>query len=222
MTILDDLRAPDGAGPLCLQGGAEFGRACQDMDQVIVSRSPMGKVVVLPAAADRGDAYDIAGRNASRYYSRWVGADVRVAPDPREEAEACADVIGQATLIVLPGGSPSTLLESLQGVVGEAIERRWRDGAGVSGASAGAMVLCERLLLPDRDAELVDGLGLLPGLALPHHTGEDRWADRLPADLVRWGLPECGGVLLDGKGLRAVGAGTPVVIEHGETTPLPR
>lgn len=206
---------------MCLQGGAEFGRTCQGMDQEVVRAAPPGPLVVLAGAAAPGADHDRAAANAVRYYARWVGPDAVAAPDPRDDPDGAVEAITAAAMIVLPGGSPARLLDVLAGPAGAALRRRWEDGAVVSGASAGAMVLCARAVVPDR-GEVVDGLGLVPGLALPHFRGEDRWGDRLPPDLPRWGLPECGGVVIADGRVRAVGAGEPTLLSSDRRRAVPR
>lgn len=211
------------AGLVCLQGGAEFGRACRGLDLEVVRLSPPGDIVVVAAAAAPGAEYAAATRNGVRYYERLVGHGVVGAPDPREDAAACLAAIAAAALIVLPGGSPSRLLDVMRGPIGEAVAERHAAGTTVSGASAGAMVLCQRTVLPDR-GEVTDGLGLVEGLAYPHFDGVDRWSGRLalPEDAPRWGLPECGGVLIHGGHVRAAGAGEPTLLTRTGTRSVPR
>ena len=133
---------------------------------------------------------------------------------------------------MLPGGSPSGLLDvlatSVDGrTIGERLIELWSSGAAISGASAGAMVLCARTAVPGAGTT-ADGLGLVPGLAVPHWTpgSERRWS--LP-DAVLWGLPECGGVLIDRDGVIGVGqgsasirlAGTWSVVDRSAPQPIP-
>ena len=209
-------------GLVCLQGGAEFGAACRDMDAEVLSRTPIGPVVVLPAAAEGADAYARAGRNAARWFGRLGADEVGVAPDPLEDAAAAAAHLEQAALIVLPGGSPSRLLDALAGPVGHVLRDRHAAGATLWGASAGAMVLCRHTVLPDRGREVAAGLGVVPGLALPHFSGTDRFGIDLPPGTPRWGLPECGGVLIEDGTVRAVGAGEPVLLLDDDVEVLPR
>lgn len=210
------------AGLICLQGGAEFGRACQDLDREVLAGTAPGPVVVLAAAAAPGPEYVAASRTAVRYYQRLSGDEVLAAPHPAEDAAGCVETLAVADLVVLPGGSPARLLATLTGDVAEVVRARHGDGATVSGASAGAMVLCEHVLLPDAAGRVAAGLGLVPGAALPHFDGRDRWADRFPAGTLRWGLPECGGVLLRDGRIRAAGAGVPAVLWDGQRRDLPR
>lgn len=214
------------AGTVCLQGGKEFGSSCRDLDLEVLRRTAMGPIVVLPAAASPGREYATAGRNAARYYGGLSGDPAVPAPDPREDLDACLQVLDHASLVILPGGSPSELLRVLTELGGGAVGERLRElharGTTLSGASAGAMVLCARTWLADGDGSIVDGLGLVPGLALPHHEPGREGRAGTPTDLPLWGLPECGGVVVDDDGVVAAGAGTPVLVVDGQTVELSR
>lgn len=214
------------AGTICLQGGKEFGASCRDLDMAVLTATPMGPVVVLAGAASPGRDYATASRNAARYYANLSGDPAVPAPDPREDLDGCVGALAQATMVVLPGGSPTELLRVCTEVGGGAVAAALRDahdrGATLSGASAGAMVLCEQLWRADGDGGLAPGLGLVPGLALPHHRpGREDRAGTPPA-LPLWGLPECGGVLVTDDGVVAAGAGEPVLVIDGVASPLPR
>ncbi len=214
------------AGTICLQGGREFGSGCRDLDLEVLRRTPLGPIVVLAGAARPGKDYATASRNAARYYGNLGGDPAVPAPDPREDLEGCLETVAQATLVVLPGGSPTELLRVLtelgDGRVGALLRERHEAGATISGASAGAMVLCATTWLADTDRSLVDGLGLVPGLALPHHEPGREGRAGTPPELPLWGLPECGGVLVDDDGVVAAGAGTPVLVLGGEPVELSR
>lgn len=213
-------------GTICLQGGREFGASCRDLDLEVLRRTPLGPVVVLAGAAAPGRDYARAAGNAARYYAGLGGDAAAPAPDPREDLDGCLELLAQAQLVVLPGGSPSGLLAVLvdlaDGAVGDALRDRLDAGATVSGASAGAMVLCEQVWRADGPGDVVAGLGLVPGLALPHHDPTAPRTVPAPADVPRWGLPECGGVIVDADGVVAAGAGTPQLLRGDEVTDLPR
>lgn len=210
------------SGLVCLQGGAEFGAACLDLDAGVLRRTPPGPVVVLPAAADGPQAQAEAGRNAARWFGR-LGADrVLVSPDPLEDPDGAVETIAEAALVALPGGSPGRLLDAVRGPVGEALVTCHGSGVTLWGASAGAMVLCDLTVVPDRGRAVEPGLGIVPGLALPHWSGTDRFGLVLPPGTPQWGLPECGGVLVHEGTVVAAGAGAPVLLVDGAMTTLPR
>lgn len=192
-------------GIVCLQGGAEFGPDCADMDRELIRRARGGRSVVVPLAAALGRDYDAAGANGCRHFAE-LGADVRVAPDFRADPEAAVQAVAGAALVILPGGSPSRLLEALHdSAMGEEIAAVLDRGGLVMGASAGAMVLCEWTWLPDRRT-VVTGLGHVRGVAvLPHYSGGDP-PFPVPAGVRVLGLPECAGVLVADGAMTPLGA----------------
>ncbi len=224
-------------GAICLQGGREFTDQCREMDADVLTAAGVagfagagadgrGSVAVLAGAARRGTDYAGASKRARRHYEA-LGAGMVVVPDPRDGLEAALESLtDDIALLVLPGGSPASLGEVLSGAVRQRVVELHDAGMSISGASAGAMILCSRMVRPNGRAEVVDGLGLVDGLALPHWTpGSDRgWP--VPDDLDLWGLPECGGVIVEGDAgsptVRAVGKNEPAVRRNGSWQPVPR
>ena len=220
-----------GTGAICLQGGRELTPPCDDMDRLVVERSN-GAIVVLAGAARPGSDYAGASARTVAHYQR-LGASVDIVPDPRDDvATAIGALHDDVGLVVLPGGSPGGLLDVLMmpgddgSTVGARLVDLWTRGTVISGASAGAMVLCRHTATPDRSSDRVEGLGLVAGMAIPHWSpgSERRWA--LPETLL-WGLPECGGTLIDagmmigvGQGAAAVRSGSTWSTIH-RTTPQP-
>ena len=104
--------ASNSPGLLCLQGGRELTPPCDEMDRAVLAGAT-GRVVVIAGAARPGSDYDGASARTVAHYSR-LGAAVDVVPDPRTDhdgaLEALVDDVG---LVVLPGGSPSGLLDVL-------------------------------------------------------------------------------------------------------------
>jgi len=206
------------SGVLCLQGGRELTPACDEMDRSVLERSN-GTVVVLAGAARPGSDYNGASARTVAHYRR-LGAAVTVAPDPRDGASATLDALtAEIGLVVMPGGSPGGLLDVLTVVDGGSVGRRlvelWSAGTAISGASAGAMVMCASTATPDRADSSAAGLGLVAGMAIPHWTpgSERRWA---VSTTPLWGLPECGGIVVAGDHITAVGQGNPSVRIDGE------
>ena len=200
----------DRPGPVCLQGGRELTPPCDEMDRAVLECCA-GTVVVLAGAARRGSDYRGASARTVAHYER-LGVTVTVVPDPRDDHAAALDVLSaDVGMIVLPGGSPGGLLDVLtarpndsEASIGERLIALHAGGAAVSGASAGAMVLCAQTATPDRTGSTAAGLDLVRGMAIPHWSrgSERRWS--LP-DMLLWGLPECGGVLIDDGSMLGVG-----------------
>ena len=223
---------------ICLQGGGEFGPDCRAMDADLARRAG-GRVVVTALAGSPGRDYDTATANGVRHF-RAVGAgDVVGAPDARSDEAGALAALAQARLIVLPGGSPSGLLEALNATpVGELLAKALADGVVLMGASAGAMVLGSWTVLPDRrDAgglAVAAGLGLAGDVTvIPHWSGGSSRGDwlralaaNLPGSTALIGLPEASGVLVEDGVLTAVGAaptrllGPEIDLEPGQTWTL--
>ena len=199
---------------ICLQGGGEFSPGCRDMDADLVRRVG-GPVVVTALAGAVGSDYATATANGVRHFRAAGAAEVVAAPDVRTDPEGALAALRTARLVVLPGGSPSRLLEAVQSTpVGRLVLDLVADGGAVMGASAGAMVLCGWTAVPDRPGgvRVVPGLGAVPGaLVVPHWSGRGRadWLeavrDGAPADTLVLGLPEESGVLVEDGLLTAVG-----------------
>jgi cyanophycinase-like exopeptidase len=219
---------------LCLQGGAEFGADCRAMDADLLVRAGGGPVVVTALAGAQGREYRTAGENGVRHFRDLGATDATVAPDVREDAEGALSALRRARLLVLPGGSPSRLLEVLQATaVGALVGERLADGGVVLASSAGAMVLCEWTVLPDRRTPgggvcVERGLGLVPGLlVLPHWSGSEGRGDWLrsieatvPSGVQVVGLPEESGVLVEDGALTAVGSASAELVTEGRVLGL--
>lgn len=212
----DDVRT---RGPICLQGGAELQPGCEDMDAVMLLR-PDGeprRVLVAPFAGRAGREQDTAGANARRWYESLGATQVEVATEDAL-TDALARVAGEGGLLVLPGGSPARLLDALA-PHRDALEAAVAGGLALSGASAGAMVVCRWTVLPDRASRsgptVVPGLALVPvDLVLPHFDGGTGWldgaGDALPAEPDVLGLPERSGVVVRADGSREALGVSPV------------
>jgi cyanophycinase-like exopeptidase len=209
------------SGLVCLQGGGEFSSGCRAMDSRFLRRVAGGpqpvRVAVVALAAAPGGEYDTAAANGVAHYTR-LGADAVVVPDARTDPDGAVAAVRQARLVVLPGGSPSRLLTALRDTgLGDLLVALVADGVAVSGASAGAMVLCDRTVLPDRRGphglEVAPAVGLVSGaVVVPHWSGGSSRGDWLraisagaPDGTVVLGLPEESGVVLQGERATAVG-----------------
>jgi cyanophycinase-like exopeptidase len=195
------------------------------MDLDLVRRAA-GRVVVTALAGAPGSDYATATANGVRHVRAIGAGDVVGAPDAREQPDEALELVAGARLLVLPGGSPSRLLNALQTTgMAAAVAELVADGGLVMGASAGAMVLCPWTVLPDRrdggGLAVVPGLGLVADLlVVPHWSGGSSRGDWLrsidagaPASTTVLGIPEESGVLVEDDVLTAVGT-SPVRLVH--------
>ncbi len=210
-------------GGVCLQGGAEFGPDCREMDADLLRRAA-GPVVVTALAGAVGREYRTANDHGVRHFRALGAEDVVAAPDAREDLPGALAALRRARLLVLPGGSPSRLLSALRSTgVDQVVTDLLAAGGVVSGSSAGAMVLCGWTVLPDRPGPAVErGLGVVPDvLVLPHWSGAGR-ADWLraveatvPAGVEVLGIPEQSGVLVEDGSCTAVGTAATSLLRSG-------
>jgi len=216
------------SGPVLLQGGGEFSPACLPMDAAFV-REVGGPVVVTALAGAVGREYETATRNGVRHYAAAAaGVEVLAAPDIREDPAAAVAVLRRARMIVLPGGSPSRLLDALTATAaGDVVLTLLAAGGALSGSSAGAMVLGAWTVLPERPGpEVRPGLGVVPGvLVLPHWSGgRPDWLAAIergaPDDTLLLGLPEESGVVVRAGVLAAVGVAPTRLLRQGRDLPV--
>lgn len=192
------------SGLLCLQGGGEFSVGCRDMDAHVLDRTS-GPVAVLALACESGAEYGRAATNGVAHFRR-LGAEAYAVPDPREGNDV-RDVLEAAGLVVLPGGSPSRLLDELARTgLGDVLREHVSRGGAVLGASAGAMVLGSWTVLPEDGPRLAEGLGLAQGMVvIPHWSGErPAWLSVVREGTVL-GLAEESGVIVESGQVTGVG-----------------
>ena len=162
-------------GWLALHGGGEFQRGSEIGDRrlVVAAGGADARVIVVPAAAAR-EHPEMAAQNGVQWFKQ-IGAQAAAAMvvDARSANDAAlVAVIESATLIYLPGGDPVLLVETLRGSPAwQAIVKAHERGVSLGGASAGAMALGSKMWNPHTGG-LIDGLGLIPIVTLPHFGAE--------------------------------------------------
>jgi cyanophycinase len=215
------------SGWIALHGGGEFQRGSEIGDRrlVVAAGGADARVMIVPTAAGV-DYPEMAARNGITWFKQ-LGArpdaafaiDVQSANDAQVVAK-----IETATLIYLPGGDPLFLVNTLRGSnVWLAIVAAHERGIAIGGASAGAMALGTKMWNP-RTSNLIDGLGLIPIVTLPHFQSSsiDR-AQALRRQLDQatrlFGIAERTSAIWDGSNWTAWGPGEVVeVTADGETT----
>ncbi len=210
---------------IVLHGGGEFSLGCRAVDKRVLELAE-GPVVVTALASEQGGPYKATNDDGVRHL-RALGASVSAAPDVREHPTEALAALRAARLVVLPGGSPSRLLTALRtSPVGQLLVDLVADGGTVMGASAGAMVLGSWTVLPDRPGPkglaVVEGLGLVDALVVPHWSGGSSRADWLravPDGVTVLGLPEESGVLVEGRVVTALGETPTTLVSEGRDLP---
>ena len=226
---VQDMGAPPGL--LALIGGNAWRPGCS-FDAELLAASGGQEVVVLPTAA----AYEHPERavvHAAEWFADLGGKieGLMVLSRTDAEDEAMADVVSRARFLYLSGGSALHLRSVLKSSrVWKALVSAWASGAVVSGSSAGAMVLTDPMVDP-RGGGLTVGLGLVSGLAIiPHYGNEqdDPHLDRFhrsvalsPKGIPVVGIPERTALLRDPNGeWRSAGEGEVVVFLDGRPADL--
>ena len=185
---------------------------------IVASGGADARVIIVPTAAGI-DYPDMAARNGINWF-RQLGArpDAAMAIDVQSANDSkVAAKIETATLIYLPGGDPLFLVDTLRGSkTWMAIAAAHDRGVALGGASAGAMAFGSKMWNP-RTGDLIDGLGLIPIVTLPHFGAEriDR-AKQLRHQLDRatrlFGIAERTSAIWDGSKWNVWGPGAVVEV----------
>lgn len=213
-------------GYLVLQGGSEFGGQMRvsDLRAIALAGGRDAAVVIVPAAAAPDGNHLRAGHNGLHWFQMLGARDVTVSSlvdRPSADDPDVASGLRRSRLIYLLGGFPGYLAEVLQGSAGwKAIRAALKEGAVLSGSSAGAMVLGDYFYNPVRQKQ-AKGLGLLQATSVvPHFNSFGRtWISRLQKELPSVnliGIDEETGMINDGPdGTWSVYGGGGVVIYRG-------
>jgi cyanophycinase len=217
------------AGLLALVGGGEFEPGNEPHDEMLAaSARTRGPAYVVATAAARSHP-EAAVRHATAWFARFglEVAELRVYTKAQAQVLTTAAAAAGAAFVYLPGGDPGLVASVLRGTpVGDAIIGAWRNGAALGGSSAGAMALCEHVLVRQQfpgstERRPVDGLTVLPNSAvLPHHdTFGSRWVPSARAALptaTLIGIDERSCALWDAGTWRCLGPGGVTVYQGGD------
>lgn len=218
-----------GPGLLALIGGDEFHPGNEPHDEILAA-SARGRgpayVVATAAARSRPDA---AVRHAATWFRQFDLDVVELRAYTRAQAQASttAAAASRAGFVYMTGGDPGLVSSVLRATpAGDAIIAAWRNGAVLAGSSAGAMALCEHVLVRQTfpgstDRRPVSGLAVVPNAAvLPHHnTFGTRWFPSARAalpDAVLIGIDERTCALWETGEWRCLGSGGITVYPGGE------
>jgi cyanophycinase len=222
-------RSHSGAGLLALVGGGEFQPGNEPHDEVLAAAArARGPAYVIATAAARSHP-EAAVRHAAAWFQRFDldVTELRVYTRTQARVLATAAAAAEAAFFYIAGGDPGLVASVLRETpVGDAIIAAWRRGAVLAGSSAGAMALCEHVLVRQRfpgnvERRPVGGLSVVPRSAvLPHHdTFGSRWFPSARAALpnaVLIGVDERTCALWEGGIWRCLGSGGVTVYPRGD------
>lgn len=212
-----------GRGPIALVGGNEFLPPARELDEFLLNLAGAKEVAVVPtAAALMNPERSIA---TARRHFKHLGAkvsQVMVLNQKDGEDPRYAEQVRGSRFIYLTGGNPRRTAKIFRGSpFWQTLLHANSEGAVLAGSSAGAMILCERMLVP-RWKKAEEGLGLLRGsLVLPHH---DAWIRRVhkvtrsqsvkKLDVI--GIDECTGLVIESKDrAHILGPGSVTIYRQG-------
>lgn len=218
---LTDLSAQSGPGPLIVVGGG--GTTPAILAKALgVAGGRDARVAVLPQASELPDT----GTGSAKL---WLEAGAKEArPVVFEDRAAARDIIGEATLIWMPGGDQNRFMKAIVGTgLDDLIRERHKAGVAVGGTSAGAAVLSEAMITGEADlkslttgtTQLAKGLGLWPEVIVDQHFLKRQRGNRLISavldrpTLVGVGIDERTAVIVRGATFEVVGASAVVVVD---------
>jgi len=209
-------------GHLVIVGG---GAAAEEIRRqtLELAGGPEARVVIIRHAS--GDPQ--AGERARQ---KWQDADAKhiTVLELDDPAKAVAEVQA-ADLIFFLGGSQTKLMNALANTgVPDAIRVRFREGAVISGTSAGAAVM-SRVMIVGQDRRtlsprIAEGLGLWPEVIVDQHflrrnrEGRLRNAVLGRPDLIGVGIDEATAVMVSGRVFQVIGASSVVVMDARSKT----
>lgn len=210
-------------GPIALVGGAEWHPPARPLDEWLLERSGSNKVTILPTAAVPEGRPELAVEFARKYFE-GLGAEVEgVMITDRSEAldQRLVEPLASARFIYIAGGEPGYLAGALRDTAAwRAIVDANDRGAVLAGSSAGAMALCDPMLVPR--SGLQPGLGVFEKMiVLPHH---DKWKDAsisliesMAGDDLRFvGIDECTGLIVEQTKCLVLGPGSVTLYRGGK------
>jgi cyanophycinase len=212
-------------GILALVGGGEWQEGCT-FDAELLAASGSDDVLVLPTAG----AYEHPERLVAQAGTWFEGLGGRVEglmvlTRADAENDGAAAIVARARLVYLAGSSPMHVRSVLKhSAVWDALVAAWRGGAVVVGSSGAAMALCDPMV-DARGGGLTIGLGLVPGVAVVPHFGDDhedghgqkmhRSVLLAPADVPVVGIPERTALVRDPEGTWRSAGDRPVAVFLG-------
>jgi cyanophycinase-like exopeptidase len=225
------------SGPIALIGGGEHREATEPIDRQLMDYTGKDRVqVTVVPVASSPHKLPSAAALARNYWTSLGAQHVAFAVPEDRSPQKALDALTEPDIIVLTGGVPDRVVAALgASVIWDRILDLWKNGAALSGSSAGSMALFEwRLrLYPPHPFQLVPGLGPLSNyVSLPHFdryvTGHHWRLEWLHHTAERFhgrgilGLDEGTGLVGWDSRYSVLGRGGVTVLDHGYWRTYPR
>ncbi len=200
------------AGTLVLGGGGGLGDAAKE---AFASAVPESTSVVIVATAATNP--DVAAESAAQWLrTAGVSQIVTAADDP----VTLAELLRSAGGVWICGGRQSRLADAYAGSVVEVeLQALLNRGGVIGGNSAGAAVLSGVMIASgDERPRIARGLDLVPGAIVDQHFSQRNRLSRLRLavaehpDRFGLGVDEATAVVIQGRMLQVVGAGTATIL----------
>jgi len=222
-------------GQLVIIGGAEN----KDGDSQILweflrrAGDTKAKIAIMTAATELPKE---VGENYIKVFERLGAEEVRIVDtETRDDAfsSTALEAIANATGIFFTGGNQARIISVLKETELEAaIHKRFSEGIVVAGTSAGAAVLCDKMILSGDSrtnprieiAEIGFGLGFLPGVVIDQHFSQRGRLGRLISALLQedavlgFGIDENTAMVVSDRQIEVIGEGSVTIVDNSETT----
>lgn len=206
-------------GRLILVGSGEFTPAMDDLDREILVglAKPRARVAIVPTASGLEDTSESWAELGKAHFAALGAEVVPVMVLRRDDAweRRWIDALRDVDWVYFSGGRPQHAINALAGTpFWDEVVRRYRSGAVLAGASAGAMMLGEKSYAPDdfdaaglpQRVTIRDGLRVLGGhFVIPHF---DLLAQFPPERIQAW-------ITVWPRGFRGIGIDEDTAVVEG-------
>ncbi|MEM7164337.1 MAG: cyanophycinase [Planctomycetota bacterium] len=213
-----ELEAPKGA--LVIAGGGKLPDSIR-REAIALAGGPHCNVVIVSQASRSTDA----GAKNAAVFAQLGCAHVRVLN--LENERTALELLANADLIWISGGSQNRLMEALPPSLEAAVRARYTHGGVVGGTSAGAAVMSQQMItgkanlkaLRSGTTELAPGLALYPGAIVDQHFHRRQRHNRLLSavldhpSLLGIGIDEGTAIVVRAGQLRVVGDSNVLIID---------
>ena len=195
-----------------------------------------GYIVILPFASEEEDTAILY--STLQFTERGVDSVFFIHTDSTNNfADSVLKIVENASLIYITGGDQNKFMKSISGTsVGDIITKAYNKGAVISGTSAGAAVMSQKMIsgnelkhpeytgiystIEANNIELTEGLGLIEHVIVDQHFIKRLRVNRLIAVCLEnpentcIGIDESTAILIVGDQVKVIGVSQVLVLKH--------